>query len=183
MMDHMDCLLSRDSLPDFFPESLGRIADASLHALHAPHKRAWNEVCCELLDDSSALHEWPMPAKRARRGGARGDARGDARENGNSLGGHTFLERNATPSVFGSTPFCPARPRAYAMDVYEGTETTAGDVVPPLRDIGRRENVSLFVRFAQLASCNGVTPLHLPSPDKFPTTMQMEAIVRAIVAA
>lgn len=176
-MDPVDCLLSRDSLPDFFSVSLGGIASLHAshapHALHAPHKRVWNEVCCELLDDSSALHEWPTSAKRARRG--------DAWEHGNSLD-HDFLEKNATPSLLGSTPFCPARPRAYAMDVYEGSGTTAEDFVPPLRGNSRRDNISLFVRFAQLASRSGVTPLHLPSPDKFPTTMQMEATVRAIMA-
>lgn len=160
-----------DSLPEFFSESLSDIADADLHA---PRKRNWFETCCEILDDDSALHAWPVPAKRARQ-------QDDAWEHGDSLNIHAFLQKNASPSALVSPPSCPARPRANAMHVLDEDGVAAGDVVPPLRDSSQQENASLFVRFAQLASRNGVTPLHLPSPDKFPTTVQMETIVRAIM--
>lgn len=177
MMDRIEGFLLGDSLSDFFSGSLDEVSNANLH------KRAWSEVGCELLDDSSALHEWPVPVKRARQQDARGSARAEPWEHGDSLDGHAFFEKNAAPSASRSAPFCPARPRADAMHVYEGAGATAGDVVPPLRDPARQKNISLFVRFAQLASRNGVTPLHLPSSDKFPTTLEMEAIVRAIVTA
>ena len=180
MMDNMNNYFLRDDLPDglpdglpeFFSESLSDIADANLHA---PRKRHWYETCCEILDDDSALHAWPVPAKRARQ-------QVDAWEHGNSLDCHAFLQKNATPSALVSPPSCPARPRANAMHVLDEDGVAAGDVVPPLRDSrSHPDNISLFARFAQLASRNGITPLHLPSPDKFPTTVQMEAIVRAIM--
>ncbi len=175
MMNGMDSLFSHDGLPHFFSESLSDIADAGQHA---PRKRNWYETCCEILDDNSALHEWPVPAKRARCC----DGQNDAWQRSNSLDCHAFPQKNATPSMPISTPFCPARPRANAMHVLDEGGVAAGDVLPPLRDTSQRESNSLFVRFAQLASRNGITPLHLPSPDRFPTTMQMETIVRAIMA-
>ena len=175
-MNDMDCLFSHDGLSQLFSGSLSDIADAGQHA---PRKRNWYETCYDILDDNSALHEWPAMAKRARRC----DGQHNIWEHGNSLDGHAFLEKNATPSVSGSTPFCPARPRANAMHVCEEGGVAAEDVVPPLRDSSQQENASLFIRFAQLASRNGSTPLNLPSPDKFPSTTHMETIVRAILVA
>lgn len=177
----MDCLFSYDdSLPHFLSDSLGELADAACAAddAHA-HKRVRFETRCELLDDTSALHEWPVPAKRARRCGRRKDAW----ELGGSLDSHAFLQKNATPSTPATPPFGPARPRANAMHVHDEDGVAANDVVPPSLSRSQLENTSLFVRFAQLASCNGITALHLPSPDKFPTAVQMEAIARAITAA
>lgn len=178
-MDHMDCLFSRDGLSSFFSGSLSNIADAGQHA---PRKRLWEEACCQILDDSSALHEWPVTAKRARNNDGDHDGHHDAWEHDDSLDCHGFPQKNATPSMSESPPFCPARPRANAMHIFDEGGVAAGDVVPPLRDTSQRDSSSLFVRFAQLASRHGITPLHLPAPDKFPTTMQMETIVRAIVA-
>lgn len=183
MMDHIDCLFSRDGLPSFFSGSLSDIADAGQHA---PRKRVWDEACCQILDDSSALHEWPATAKRARNNDGHHDGRRDghhdAWEHSGSLDCHAFPQKNATPSMSVPSSFCPARPRANAMHIFDEGGVAAGDVVPPLRDTSQRESTSPFVRFAQLASHHGITPLHLPAPDKFPTTMQMETIVRAIVA-
>ena len=175
----MDCLFSHDSLPSFFSASLSDIADAGPHA---PRKRLWEEACCQILDDTSALHEWPATAKRARSRNGNHNGHQNAWEHDNSLDCHGFPQKNATPSMSESHSLCPARPRANAMHIFDEDGVAAGGVVTSLRDTSRRDSSSLFVRFAQLASCHGITPLHLPTPDKFPTTMQMETIVRAIVA-
>lgn len=175
-MNDMDSLFSHGGLPPFFSESLSDIADAGQHA---SRKRSWYESCCEILDDTSALHEWPVPAKRARCC----DGQNNALQRSNSLNSHAFSQKNATPSVSILSPFFPARPRANAMHDIDDGGVGAGDVAPPSRDTSQRPSTSLFVRFAELASCNGITPLHLPSPDKFPTIMQMETLVRAITVA
>ena len=82
-----------------------------------------------------------------------------------------------------SDSLCPARPRANAMHIFDEDGVAAGGVVTSLRDTSRRDSSSLSVcAFCPASQLSWYYPLHLPAPDKFPTTMQMETIVRAIVA-
>ena len=178
----MDSLFSHGGLQHLFSESLCEFPAA---ARHAPRKRLFYERCNEILDDTSALHEWPVPAKRARRehDGAYDGAYDGAWEHGDSLDSHAFPQKNATPSLSEPSSLRPARPRANAMHIHDEGGVGENDVMRPTRgSSGHHESTSLFVRFAQLAACRGITPLHLPPPDEFPTALQMEALVRAIVA-
>lgn len=174
----MDSLFSYGDLQHLFSESLCEFPGADRHA---PRKRLCYEPCNELLDDTSALHEWPVPAKRARR--EHDGAYDGAWEHGDSLDSRAFPQKNATPSLSESSPLRPARPRANAMHILDEGGVRENDVMRPTRgSSSHHESTSLFVRFAQLAACRGITPLHLPPPDEFPTALQMETLVRAIVA-
>ena len=175
----MDCHFQHEDLHHFIPVSLGEFAGEACAADDAyAQKRVRHEMCYELLSDASALHEWPAPAKRARQDGWREHAW----KLGDSLDKHALLPINVAFSTPVAPLFCPPRPRANAMHVHEESGVATDGVVPPLCNTSHQEVTSLFVRFAQLASDSGVAPLCLPSPDEFPTTAQMQTIVRAIIA-
>lgn len=117
-----------------------------------------SDACFELLDDSSALHEWPVQTKRPRH------------DNVDFVG--SFVG-----SPVGSPPRTPARPRAYAMDIYEGVP--ADNHFPTKTS---RESNELFVRFARMADKSGIIPLRVLSADNFPAAAEMRNLVQTIVA-
>ena len=126
-------------------------------------KRA--RACAELLDDSSALHEWPVRPKRLRKI--------DAPESA----GVVF--EGGTPSSLGLPCRAPARPRAFAMHAFEDGEPAESGRLPIKNSC---DSNAMFVRFAQMANNAGITPLRMLPPDVFPADADVRHLVCAIVA-
>ena len=126
-------------------------------------KRA--RACAELLDDSSALHEWPVRPKRLRKI--------DAPESA----GVVF--EGGMPSSLGLPCRAPARPRAFAMHAFEDGEPAESGRLPTKNSC---DGSAMFVRFAQMANNAGITPLRMLPPDIFPADADVRNLVRAIVA-
>jgi hypothetical protein len=127
-----------------------------------------------LFSDDNALMEWPSVAKRLC---SAQPTKLLAESLGNSL---QSAEIGAPSSSMPWRSKIPKRPRAYAMHV---TEERDGDGVRATPMSATSSNkLPFFTRFVQFATCKGLTPLQLPSPDSFPSVVDMETLARAIVA-
>lgn len=135
------------------------------------HKRARTSPCPRLLNDhdtNDALQEWPDRQ-------------------------HVVSPDTHDPVLV----VTPARPRAYAMHVYEdvhgstgSTDNRAGklffqndtdSVDDPTADGASSCTHSFFRHFVRLADGANTTPLRTLHPSQFPTRLSMETLVRAIV--